>query len=632
MPGNRGSEGSNRDRQRDALIVKLRRYIRSHGRHFLADKNITSIGIGYKIRGGNKTNDVCLQFTVASKPDSVSTLESLDTVEIPKTITVDGEEIPTDVIQRSFKPSFLTITAEETNSRTDRHDPLIPGISISHPSGSAGTLGLIVFDRKTGDPCILSNWHVLHLSEGKIGDRVVQPGPHDDNDVQDNEAGTLLRSHLGAAGDCAIARIESRDFDREILDLNVHPTQLARADLGDRVVKSGRTTGVTQGLVRRIDVMAFVEYPGVGAKEIGGFEIGPLDDAAPDHEISTGGDSGAAWLIADDDGSATDVLVGLHFAGEGSTNPDEHALACNAHSVFKKLNIAISAPATPEEGAPGYNPRFLSEEVRTPELTQTQRDDSFSHNDSHLIDYTHYSVNLSKARGLARFAAWNIDGSRIRRLKTRGFRLDRSVPREMQHGNELYENNPLDKGHIARRADLCWGPRSEAERANSDSYFYTNCAPQHRNFNQSGIGGIWGEVEDALFEDTEIENLRVSVIAGPVFDDNDPVHRGVPIPSDFWKVLAYADSDDHARFKVRAFVLTQTELLTNIEVLELEPFRMFQVSLAELERITDLGFESLKEFDTFQSDIESVARVEELGRSKAPQVRRVTSRNNLFGG
>lgn len=150
---------------------------------------------------------------------------------------------------------------------------------------------------------MLSNWHVLHGPDGTLGDDLVQPGPHDDNRTDRNRLGRLTRSHLGVAGDCAIATIDDRTFDTEILELGVVPDQLGEPELGDRVVKSGRTTGVTRGVVRRVDTIAKLDYGGtVGERNIGCFEIGPdPDHPAPEEEISRGGDSGAVWMFTRDD-------------------------------------------------------------------------------------------------------------------------------------------------------------------------------------------------------------------------------------------------------------------------------------------------------------------------------------------
>ncbi len=621
-----------RSRKHDETIEKLRHYVRTTGPSFLEDKNITSIGIGYKVKDGRRTRELCVQFTVGSKPESSGVgLEDLDTSPIPETLTVDGLEIPTDVIERTFVPAFQLVDVEAQDIRKMRLDPMIPGISVCHPSGSAGTLGLIVFDRETGDPCMLSNWHVLHRAAGELGDSVVQPGPHDDNNTDFNRAGTLIRSHLGPAGDCAIARIEDRTFERQILDLGVIPTQVARVDLDDVVIKSGRTTRVTRGIVRRIDVMAEIEYAGVGVRQIGAFEIGPENGAPSTFEVSMGGDSGSAWLIANDDGTASETLAGLHFAGETAGNPDEHALACYAHAVLKKLDVALEPVADEDLEAGvatlGYSSQFLSTEAPTPRLSRAQMTDAFELDGRHLIPYTHFSVCLSKARGLARFVAWNIDGGRLRRLSRKGirFELDPRVPEQFQHGNELYRNNNLDRGHLARRADLTWGSLEEAKRANRESFHYTNIAPQHASFNQSSRGGLWGELENAVFADVDVEDLRVSVVGGPVFRDDDPVHRDVQIPRDFWKLIAYTDTAD-GKFKVRAFVLTQRDLLSDVEALELDPFRIFQMSLERLGDETGLDFAALEPFDTFGADVE----LEGLGEERRARVREVRDRAELF--
>ena len=46
---------------------------------------------------------------------------------------------------------------------------------------------------------------------------------------------------------------------------------------------------------------------------------------------------------------------------------------------------------------------------------------------------------------------------------------------------------------------MCWG-RSYAmvRRGNGDSFHTTNCSPQVKGFNQSGEGGLWGELENFI--------------------------------------------------------------------------------------------------------------------------------------
>jgi endonuclease G, mitochondrial len=619
----------------------LRDYVRSEGVKYLNDPNINSVGIGYKVKKGRRTNQLSVQFTVDQKLDRLE-LESVSSAAIPETVKWRGVEIPTDVIQRKFYPSFRIVKPEAKSDRKRRLTTLVAGISVSHPKGTAGTLGLIVYDKQTGQPCMLSNWHVLNTPEGKLGDFVVQPGPFDDNRVDQNHAGRLLRSHLGVAGDCAIARIEDRDFDSTILELGVKVDQLARPQLEDRVIKSGRTTDVTYGVVRRTDTVTKVDYEGdVGIQRIGGFEIGPDPDRpAADSQISMGGDSGSAWLI-ESKGKAAHIMVGLHFAGESQGDPDDHAMACYAHSVFEKLEIDLVPPPVVHEividdvQPVGYVPTFVKDgvDLLPPGLSQNQKTDVVKLKGSNLIPYTHFSLSLSKSHRMPYFVAWNIDGAQLKAFGRKGlkFDFDPRIDEQFQIGDDVYSDNKLDRGHVARRADLVWGPAAEAKQGNHDSFFFTNITPQHQAFNQSQRHGLWGLLENAVLEDVTVDRLRLSVMAGPIFQSDDPSFRGIRIPRDFWKLVAFVDSDDANKLKIKAYVLTQKNLLDDLEALELDPFRLFQVSLGKLGQLTKLNFNQLNKFDAFAPEVSAPEMLRpELELVVAKGAREVHSRADLL--
>ncbi|MEU9154329.1 DNA/RNA non-specific endonuclease [Streptomyces sp. NPDC048417] len=573
----------------DKLIESLKQYIRTRGPDLLADPNVSSVGIGHKLKNGTRGKQIALQFTVKQKVEPEA-LEALGTTRIPETVTVDGVEVPTDIIQRSYQAHFRVVAEVEKPERKTRLNPVAPGASVGGVTVTAGTIGCIVFDRTDGTPYVLSNWHVLQGPDGQLGEEVVQPGRFDDNEISRNHLGVLRRSHLGPAGDCAVTTIEEgRTFDPRILGLDVAPQELGEAALGDKVVKSGRTTGVTHGIVRRIHTMAKIDYGGdVGEKTIGCFEIGPDNEhPAADQQISSGGDSGAAWLFKQN-GRPSKVIAGLHFGGESAGDPDDHALACLSSSVFEKLDIALQQPS-PEEVQPlrGYNPDFLSEQIDIPQLTAEISGDAIRLSGSEVIPYTHYSLTLSKKRHFPFWVGWNIDGGTLKRLSRTGipFVKDPRLPSNTQVGNELYEANRLDRGHIARRADLIWGSMPEAQKANTDSFFYTNITPQMDDFNQSAKNGLWGELEDAVFADVDVDDLKVSVFGGPVLQDDDRVYRDVKIPREFWKVIAFVERGE---LKAKAFLLTQN--LDQLEALDLDEFRVFQVTLDEIEERAHIRF------------------------------------------
>jgi len=620
MAARNGNQTAKRPGKSPEFMEKLKAFVRTRGANYLKDTNISSIGIGFKIRDDQPTEELSIQFTVKRKAQPEE-LESLDTTPIPPTIKVDGVDVPTDVIQRRYERAYKVVSENVSAPRKTRIDPVVPGVSVANKAETAGTLGCIVFDRASATPYILSNWHVLHGPNGRLGDEIVQPGPHDDNRVQLNRLGTLARSHLGEAGDCAIATIEDRSFEPEIYELKTRVEEVGNAELGDKVIKSGRTTGVTHGIVRRVHTLVKIDYgPPIGEKAVGGFEIGPdPENTAPNNEISMGGDSGSVWLFKGKTGKATKVMAGLHFAGESGSDPDEHAVACYARSVFDKPEISahppIEAQAAIARGGRGYAPAFLGVRVDVPRLSAGNRRDAFRLNGSEVIDYMHFSLALSQSRRLAFWVAWNIDGSRLKKVTRKGiaFVFDARIPAELQAGDELYAGNALDRGHIARRADLTWGSLPEARRASLDSFFFTNITPQMNDFNQGAIGGIWGRLEDAVFDEVDVENLKVSVFGGPVLRRDDREYRGVRIPREFFKILAYVEA---GRLQSKAFLLTQN--LDQLELLDLSEFKVFQVSLPEVEQ--RCGFTlpaALKAGDSFGERLRQ--RPESLAGRKALQ-------------
>ncbi|MDR4492244.1 MAG: DNA/RNA non-specific endonuclease [Candidatus Nitrosocosmicus sp.] len=593
---------------------KLKEFIRTRGAEYLKDPNISSIGVGFKQENGKRSDEISIQFTVETKaqPENVGKLGSS---LIPQTIEIDGVKIPTDVIQRKFKAEFRLIQEIVSNNRKSRQDPMMPGISVSNAKGTAGTIGCLVYDKISGVPYILSNWHVFHGTNGVVGDDIVQPGPYDDNRSHLNKIGRLVRSHLGQAGDCAISSIDNREFNNKIMELEVSVEKLGEAELGDKVIKSGRTTGVTHGEVTRIHTIAKIDYGGaVGEKEIGGFEIG-IDPANPPEngEISMGGDSGSVWIFKSGNGKPIDVMAGLHFAGEASGNPTEYAIACYPQSVFEKLEISLTRPSNLKiRESIGFDNNFLSVKIDYPTLSEENRQQTFVLNGSEIIDYTHFSLSLNKERKFPIWVGWNVDGGQIKKISRSGipFIEDRRIPSEYQAGDELYRGNDLDRGHIARRADLIWGPLTEAKKANKDSFYFTNITPQMDKFNQSAKGGIWGKLEDAVFEEVDVDDLRISIFGGPVFHEDDQVYRNVKIPREFWKVIMFVEN---SILKAKGFLLTQN--LDQLEAFQLEQFKVYQVGLNEIELRCEFEFDSkIKDADSFGNQL-SLIKISRSQRS-----------------
>ncbi|MDO5712644.1 MAG: DNA/RNA non-specific endonuclease, partial [Micrococcales bacterium] len=207
------------------------------------------------------------------------------------------------------------------------------------------------------------------------------------------------------------------------------------------------------------------------------------------------------------------------------------------------------------------------------------------------LDYQHFSVMLSSTRRLARQVVWNIDVATLRADIPRSglrFQADPRIAPELQVLDDVYADNRIDRGHLARRADLLWGATiGEARRANRDSFYFPNITPQMDSFNQSGKAGDWGLIENSLsayLRDTPLP--RATVFAGPLLQADDPLYRGVAVPLSFWKALAYRVEDE---LTCKAFLVTQS--LAGLESITFdEQYLIHGLPLRDLQERTQLHF------------------------------------------
>ena len=232
------------------------------------------------------------------------------------------------------------------------------------------------------------------------------------------------------------------------------------------------------------------------------------------------------------------------------------------------------------EGSSGYDPKFLGEDYEVPHptfLCDRKQDIANLKDGSNVLHYTHFSIVMSKSRRLAYYTVVNIDGNQLKRIERNDkWYLDSRIEMEYQCGPELYKNNPLDRGHLVRRNDPNWG--DAAERANKDTFHFTNCAPQHSNLNQI----IWLDLEDYILDNAENWNLKVTVFTGPVFRENDIVYRGVQIPAEFWKIVIIVKEDGN--LSATAYLQTQKNLIEDWEFAYGE-YITYQVPVSRLKKL-----------------------------------------------
>jgi endonuclease G len=263
-------------------------------------------------------------------------------------------------------------------------------------------------------------------------------------------------------------------------------------------------------------------------------------------------------------------------------------------SVDSTVHPTPPASASPESIDPdyrtrrGYDADFLGISLPLPTLT------TGAELASPPLSYHHFSVVMQKRRKLALFTAVNIDGTSADqpRRDRDVWILDPRLPATEQTGEDVYRDNDLDRGHLVRRLDPAWGPQSLA--AVDDTFHFTNCTPQHHDFNAGQTQ--WLGLEDYVLRNAVTSGLKVSVLSGPVLDDADPAYRGVALPLQYWKIVAMVRTD--GKPSVTAYLLSQKSLLDEFrtvrtagqlpESFSYGGYRTFQVPVRRIADLTGL--------------------------------------------
>lgn len=295
----------------------------------LKHPHVTGVAVGYKYVAGKRTDQVSIQVFVKEKKKAV-----------PKGQLIPAEinGIPTDVIQRTFElhPASKKVIDLQPMADTGTYSPVQGGVSIGpcrvvNGSIFAGTLGVPVRDHTTGNPLLLSNFHVMCIDNGwSVGDQMTQPSRIDTGSCPTNVVGTLLRAALTSSVDGAVCTLSGRGSSCSIVDIGtVNGTNTATLNMAVR--KRGRTTGLTYGSVDSVSLSVNVDYgDGIGTKTLTN-QIGLVPDKNHNPMFGDHGDSGSVVV----DGN--NKVVGLYFAGSS----DGTGVANPIAAVLAALNIDL---------------------------------------------------------------------------------------------------------------------------------------------------------------------------------------------------------------------------------------------------------------------------------------------------
>jgi len=339
-----------------------------HNLHLSLEKEfdgVVGVGKGYKVINGEKTK-IMSHIILVEKKLPINELHY--TQIMPRNIN----GLQTDII------GVGKIFAYEN---TERVRPVVGGVSVGHKNITAGTVATLVYDGETSEPLLLSNNHVLAMSnDAEIGDEIYQPGPADGGTVDDMMAnlfkyipikfstpdipdipgcdvaklyiniGNSMAKLVGSRyrvfayeedepglepnfADAAVAKpINITVLSSHIKDIGV-VNGTADAFLNQQVYKSGRTTELTHGEVQALNMSITVSYGGLKAAYFTDqvVIVGTVDGQA----FSAPGDSGSLVLE-----KGTNNAVGLLFAG-GSGSDKAATIISPIHYVLDGLNVTF---------------------------------------------------------------------------------------------------------------------------------------------------------------------------------------------------------------------------------------------------------------------------------------------------
>jgi S1-C subfamily serine protease len=253
--------------------------------------------------------------------------------------------------------------------------PMRIGLSVGHHAITAGTLGgfLRPATEEPNDSSalyLLSNNHVLaDENRAQVGDVILQPGSYDGGVQPDDRVATLesfvpVEPEAVNTVDCAMARVDD-DVAVDVARLGDDAVLAGVTDLvesgEDRVTKTGRTTGLTEGRVTAFELdNVVVGYDRGNLRFDNQLEI----ESATDAPFSQGGDSGSLIVTASDR-----LAAGLLFAGSDQGGRGDAGLTY-ANPITAVTDALDAILAVEDDGAVATLDQARAAKARVMELLE----------------------------------------------------------------------------------------------------------------------------------------------------------------------------------------------------------------------------------------------------------------------
>ena len=292
---------------------------------------VTGFSVRNKIIGSKETNCVALIFKVTQKPDK------LDYGRIPEYIpyrSKDGKiyKIPTDVVLEKMPEASVMIRKDE--------EPFPLGNSISRRNNfSTGSIGLVVNkDEDITTNYIVSCYHVFCDPELAVNNKTFslddKPAPLSSASREDhgtNHIGDVVFGKMDTNHDFAVAKVKDGIKLKTAIELDsgpIIPKSFGRVIEGDKLTLCGRSSGISQGIVKSTSAPQTINYV---KGTISQFIQGLIEV----EKFSTKGDSGGIVI------NSKNRIVGLLIA-----DSDQFSYVLPVQNFITKNNYSLKTELT----------------------------------------------------------------------------------------------------------------------------------------------------------------------------------------------------------------------------------------------------------------------------------------------
>jgi endonuclease G len=210
-----------------------------------------------------------------------------------------------------------------------------------------------------------------------------------------------------------------------------------------------------------------------------------------------------------------------------------------------------------------------------------------------IINHTFYSLSYLEDHEQAEWVTYRLFPAFLKgnAIRKNNFRPDPLVQTKSANSKD-YSKSGYDRGHLAAAGDMVFSKQSMSE-----SFFYSNIAPQKPSFNR----GAWKNLESLVRQwgnSFEIIVVTGGILSGGNLDQIGP--NGVSVPKEFYKIVYAPEKNE-----MLGFIMPNQKIINDIW--------NYSTTVDEIEELTCIDF-FIELNDEIENLIESRINVDKWQR------------------